>query len=69
MDSNMKKDRYKIMNLKDNSEFYGTDSHKLNRMRITNYNPEIMKKHHSPLKHEYYMGFTEAEAVKLFANV
>lgn len=33
-----------IIDLKDNSEFYGTDSRKLNRMRITNYNPEIMKK-------------------------
>lgn len=44
-----------IIDLKDNSEFYGTDSRKLNRMRITNYNPEIMKKHHSPLKHEYYI--------------
>lgn len=45
----------KIIDLGEESEFYGVDSHIISNMRITNYNPEILPQHHNERVHEYYI--------------
>lgn len=47
--------RGKIINLGTESEFFNEDEAKLNKLRITNYDPAIMKQHHTVDKHEYYI--------------
>lgn len=49
----------KVIDLKNDSEFSNLESRTLERMRITNYDPSILNKHHTDTNHEYYI----AEAV------
>lgn len=44
-----------IIDLKNESEFAVYDKKHLEKLRITNYDPTILQKHHSPGKHEYYV--------------
>ena len=37
------------------SEFSSEDSGTLEKLRITNYDPAILKQHHTENKHEYYI--------------
>ena len=45
----------KVINLGEDSEFYGISPEKLNEMRITNYDPKILPLHHNGETHEYYI--------------
>lgn len=45
----------KIIDLGDESEFTGSKKKYLNNLRITNYDPHILKSHHQVGKHEYYI--------------
>lgn len=45
----------KIVDLKNESEFAQLSQKQCERMRITNYNPDIMKSHHLEGKHEYFI--------------
>lgn len=44
-----------VVNLGMESEFYNIAPTKLKRMRITNYDPEILPNHHNETVHEYYV--------------
>lgn len=44
-----------IVNLGEDSEFSGMDDYQENNIRITNYDPELLKKHHNKDKHEYFV--------------
>lgn len=54
--------RGKIIDLKEDSEFFGYDSKRIEKMRITNYDPRILNKHHTVTKHEYYVADTLLDA-------
>ena len=45
----------KVIDLGKESAFYGMDQTIIDRFRITNYDPAIMKQHHTENKHEYYI--------------
>ena len=45
----------KIVDLGDDSEFADMDDGTLKKMRITCYDPEVLKAHHAVGKHEYYI--------------
>ena len=45
----------KVINLGEFSEFYGENEHTLKKMRVTNYDPRILPKHHHGKVHEYYI--------------
>lgn len=45
----------KIVNLGKNSEFYLEDNLDCTKMRVTNYDPRILPKHHHDEVHEYYV--------------
>lgn len=47
--------RGRVINLGTDSEFAGTSSEELDKMRITNYDPDILKQHHTVDKNEYYI--------------
>lgn len=49
------KDKGVIVDLKDESEFAGESKAFFNNMRITNYDPALLKKHHNSDKNEYYV--------------
>ena len=42
-----------IVRLDENSAFSGLSQDRINNLRITNYDPRILQKHHSKSKHEY----------------
>lgn len=42
-----------VVNLGDESEFAGEDDYSLKNLRITNYDSDILKRHHNRDKHEY----------------
>lgn len=44
-----------VVDLKDESEFAVYNKEHLKKLRITNYNPEILVQHHTIDKHEYYI--------------
>lgn len=44
-----------IIDLKDESEFYGSSEKAFSNMRITNYDPELLKKHHNSRCNEYFV--------------
>ena len=46
-------DKGVVVTLNDISSFSGLDAEHLKKMRITNYDPRILQKHHSVNKHEY----------------
>ncbi len=52
-DSQNHKDEGLVVHLDAYSSFYGLDEERISRMRITNYDPRILQKHHSSQKHEY----------------
>lgn len=45
----------KIIDLGEDSEFFSVSEEKMKRLRITNYNPTLLSKHHSKEKHEYFI--------------
>ena len=45
----------RIVDLGNASEFAGQDSDSLQRMRITNYDPDALKTHHTVDRHEYFI--------------
>lgn len=45
----------KVIDLAESSEFAGESSERMRRMRITNYDPDIMLQHHTEEKNEYYI--------------
>lgn len=45
----------KVINLGNDSDFYGIGEQKSSQFRITNYDPRIMQIHHTDKKHEYYV--------------
>lgn len=45
----------KVVDLGKDSEFAIYDEEHINNLRITNYNPEILARHHTIDKHEYYI--------------
>lgn len=45
----------KVIDLKDQSEFYGESDYFFENARITNYDPNILKKHHNKERNEYYI--------------
>lgn len=42
-----------VVSLDENSAFYELSQDRINNLRITNYDPRILQKHHSKTKHEY----------------
>lgn len=44
-----------VIDLKKESEFEACSPEQLSRLRITNYDPERLRTHHQPGKHEYYI--------------
>lgn len=44
-----------VVDLKTESEFYGKTKEYFDNLRITNYDPQYLKSHHSIKKHEYYI--------------
>ena len=46
-------DKGVVVQLNENSVFYGTEDEKIKNLRITNYDPRILQKHHNATKHEY----------------
>lgn len=44
-----------VVNLGRDSEFYGESEEALRNMRVTNYDPRIMPRHHTGETHEYYI--------------
>lgn len=44
-----------IVDLGDKSEFARVNEDRLKRMRVTNYDPRILNRHHTQNKHEYYI--------------
>lgn len=48
-------ERGMVIDLGTESEFSIYEKEHLERLRITNYNPEILAAHHTPDKHEYYI--------------
>lgn len=44
-----------VIDLGDQSEFYGTSQDVLSRARITNYDPRILPTHHDSIRNEYYI--------------
>ncbi len=44
-----------VVDITSDSEFSEDSQEQLNRLRITNYDPNLMKKHHNAIKHEYYI--------------
>ncbi len=49
------KSKGKIVDLKDESEFSHLNKQQCEKMRVTNYDPDIMKLHHTEGKHEYFI--------------
>lgn len=50
-----KKTKGRIIDLADDSEFAGLDEYSKRNIRITNYDPDILKQHHNGDKNEYYI--------------
>lgn len=50
------------IDLGDESEFSGMTGEKLRKMRITNYDPEILQRHHNETRHEYCISASALEA-------
>ena len=44
-----------VIDLGSDSEFFGVNRETLEKMRITNYDPDILKQHHTGDKNEYYV--------------
>lgn len=44
-----------VIDLGGSSEFADADPESFDKMRITNYDPDLLQLHHSPRKHEYYV--------------
>ena len=51
-----------VIALDDDSEFAGITDEKVAKMRITNYDPRILQKHHNVFRHEYYISNYVLEA-------
>lgn len=47
--------RGKVVDLSNESEFWGVEEKTLNKMRVTNYDPRILTSHHNNRKQEYYV--------------
>lgn len=47
--------RGKVIDLGRASSFYGLPEERINGLRITNYDPSELKKHHTMTRHEYYV--------------
>lgn len=45
----------RVIDLAEESEFYGTPDSELKKMRITNYDPRILAQHHTETVNEYYV--------------
>ena len=45
----------KVIDLADESELAKMGEYQENNIRITNYDPDILRKHHNKQKHEYYI--------------
>lgn len=45
----------KVIDLADESEFFGESDDYFEKIRITNYDPDILKKHHNKDKNEYFV--------------
>lgn len=45
----------KVIDLAEQSEFAGMGRYKEKHIRITNYDPDILRRHHNSQKHEYYV--------------
>lgn len=44
-----------VIDLAHDSDFFGECKRNIKNMRITNYDPSIMQRHHNEEKHEYYI--------------
>lgn len=53
--SEVSEDKGIVVDLKDESEFAGESAKFFDNMRITNYDPAILKQHHNAIKNEYYV--------------
>lgn len=47
--------RGRVIDLGEESSFHGLSDERIDKLRITNYDPKELKKHHARSKHEYYI--------------
>lgn len=55
-----------VINLGKDSEFYGETEDYYKRLRVTNYNPDIMLEHHNRKRHDYYINKNILDADVIF---